>query len=286
MVRFKVIKGSHLLMWISAVVLISVLLFILISSLNNQNKPEAQMIQNSGARAISAFAPQTIKTSSLHIEIIPDEHEEQIIRKRILIYHTHSHEAYQQDENNPYQALEAWRTLDEEHSVVRVGASLADHLRSCGYTVIHDTTDHELDSLNDSYVRSLKTLESYKDSFDLCIDLHRDAYTQGVKRCLKSGDQDYAQLMMLVGRGDNYSSEDKPDYDGNLDFAQRLTNNLNRIIPGICRNVTVKSGRYNQHIGKRNLLIEIGHNMNSKQEALNSIPALAQGIHKTLLIES
>ena len=67
---------------------------------------------------------------------------------RVLIYHTHTHEAYEQTDEDPYEALEAWRTDDEAHSVVRVGEELAELLRAEGCEVVHDVTDHELDDLN------------------------------------------------------------------------------------------------------------------------------------------
>lgn len=64
--------------------------------------------------------------------------------KRILIYHTHTHEAYAQEEGNEYVETGAWRTADADHSVVRVGAELASLLRMYGFEVTHDTTDNEM----------------------------------------------------------------------------------------------------------------------------------------------
>ncbi len=294
MIRFKVIKGSHLLLGLAAAILIAVILFILLSggfraqnaaADERANASAVSAIDTIEAKAISAFALNGMDAPPLQIRILPDAVSSEAppeLKGRILIYHTHTHEAYRQDEDDPYEAVEAWRTRDESHSVVRVGEALAQELRERGYDVIHDTSDHEQDSLSDSYVRSLATLESYAEEFDLCIDLHRDAYVDGAKLCLNANDEEYAQIMMLVGRGDNYDLDSKPDYENNFAFAQSLTLNLNRCIDGICRNVTVKSGRYNQHIGKQSVLIEVGHNLNSLQQALNSIPTLAEGICKTM----
>lgn len=294
MIRFKVIKGSHLMLGLAAAILIAVILFILLSggfragNITADERANASAVSSAEtieAKAISAFALNGIDDPPLQIRILPDEIQTELPSApspRILIYHTHTHEAYRQDEDDPYEAVEAWRTRDETHSVVRVGEALAQELREKGYDVTHDCSDHEQDSLSDSYVRSLATLESYEEEFDLCIDLHRDAYVEGAKLCLKSNDTEYAQIMMLVGRGDNYDLDSKPDYENNFAFAQSLTLNLNRCIDGICRNVTVKSGRYNQHIGKQSVLIEVGHNLNSLQQALNSIPALADSIFKTM----
>ena len=49
--------------------------------------------------------------------------------RSVLIYHTHTHEVYEQVREDPYEALEAWRTADADHSVLRVGEELAKCLR-------------------------------------------------------------------------------------------------------------------------------------------------------------
>lgn len=294
MIRFKVFKGSHLLLAISMIVLLAAIIFVsLYGNAANPADMQANTVSitesmvTDEAKAVTAFASLSNASPLLQIEIIPDEDTvriENADQKRILIYHTHTHEAYEQTEAALYNAIEAWRTADSEHNVVHLGKMLANELRRLGHSVVHDTTDHELDSMDEAYIISLKTLESYQENFDLCIDLHRDAYHEGMNMFIKAGGgQEYAQFMCLVGRGDSYSGKEKPDYASNLDFAQKLTLALNAEIPGICRNVTVKTGRYNQHIGRNNLLIEVGHNRNTLQQAMNSIPCLAKGIHSTLI---
>lgn len=291
MIRFKVIKGSHLLLAISMLILLAVIAFIMLQggfSAEQEAVSPVAIVQNVSpqeAKAITVFASNASSSSMLRIEIIPDTAVPEAQTQtsgNILIYHTHTHEAYEQEADESYAALEAWRTDDTSHNVVHLGSVLAEELRNLGYTVTHDTTDHEQDSLSDAYVRSLKTLESYSDSFDLCIDLHRDAYVEGLLPCIANGEMEYAQLMCLVGRGDAYPESEKPDYERNLHFAQQLTTALNREIPNICRNVTIKTGRYNQHIGQISLLIEVGHNKNTLRQALNSIPPLARQIDSIL----
>ena len=269
MVRFKVIKGSHLLLGIALAVLLGVVLFIGIQALSSGSRD-----MSSEAKVATAFA----SSNDLRIEVIPEpEPAEAEPAKSILIYHTHTHEAYEQDAADPYEAVETWRTTDREHSVVRVGSALAEALREKGFQVVHDMTDHELNDLGSSYVRSLETLEGYSEEFDLYIDLHRDAFSEGMLPCLKD-EKEYAQLMLLVGRGDNHAESEKPAYSENLEFAHRLTGCLNGIVEGICRNVTVKTGRYNQHIGTPSILMEFGHNKNTLQQALNSVPVAAEAI--------
>jgi hypothetical protein len=102
-------------------------------------------------------------------------------RGRILIYHTHTNEAYRKAPGDTYQETEAWRTADQSHSVVRVGEVLVELLEDRGFDVIHEVTNHEPPDLGTAYERSLKTIEGYPKNFDLYIDLHRDAYTRGLQ---------------------------------------------------------------------------------------------------------
>lgn len=60
----------------------------------------------------------------------------------ILIYHTHTWEAYRQTDER-YQETEKWRTKDERYNVVAVGEALTRALTALGYTVVHDTTAFE-----------------------------------------------------------------------------------------------------------------------------------------------
>ena len=198
---------------------------------------------------------------------------------RVLIYHTHTHEAYEQVADDPYEETEKWRTEDEAHSVVRVGRELAECLRARGIEVVHDTTDHEPPKLGTAYVRSLETLESYgAEEFDCYIDLHRDAYIEGMRgvQTLSVNGAQTAQLMILIGNGEGF--EVKPDYAGNLEFARNLTDRINALAPGLCKDVMVKTGRYNQHIGKNAILVEVGNNMNTLSEALSAMPTLADAL--------
>ena len=211
--------------------------------------------------------------------------------RSILIYHTHTHESYEKQAQDDYVEISAYRTVDTQHSVVRVGAELKRLLEDMGASVYHDVTDYEQDALGTSYERSLETLERLRDegrAFDLWIDLHRDAYApaSGEPKCVDAGGLEAARLMVLLGTGEGKSGDEpfdqKPDFERNRVWGQRLTDELNAIAPGICRPLLVKTGRYNQHISERSLLIEVGHNRNTLGQALNAMPTLARAIAATL----
>lgn len=271
MIRFKVVKASKLLLFFAIVLLFAATCFIMVRySLSREPQVQttsAELVE-SAAETRAVFAAR-----GMEVEVLKPD------RRSVLIYHTHTHEAYEQVKDDPYEALEAWRTADAGHSVLRVGEELAKCLRAEGFEVVHDTTDHENDALSTAYTRSLKTLKGYKRRFDLYIDLHRDAWYKGTQARYTDADgTPMAQPMVLIGNGEGFDV--KPNTDQNLAFAEALTDRINADHPGLCKDVLVKDGRYNQHIGVFAVLIEFGHNKNTLREALNTAPIVAKAIRE------
>lgn len=202
---------------------------------------------------------------------------------KILIYHTHTTEAYLPTERFAYTESSRWRTNDSSRSVVAVGALLKELLETkYGFCVLHDTTDHEPPKLSSAYERSEQTMLRYKEqypSLELFIDLHRDAFgkesTTPVDFITVDGEET-ARIMFVVGQGEKYT--DKPYFDNNYRTAERVTSYLNAIHSKFARPIRVKTGRYNQHIAPNSLLIEIGHNANTLEQALHAVPYVAEGI--------
>ncbi len=207
----------------------------------------------------------------------------------ILIYHTHTYEAYEQT-SPAYQETEKWRTADESCNMIRVGEELAGLLRSLGYHVVHDTTAFEPPDLSSAYTRSLAMLEKRGEAgerYDLYIDLHRDAYVEGQagENTVSIGGVEAAKLMLLIGKGEGYTGsgyDRKPDWESNLHMAQQITDALNSQAEGLCKEVRLKSGRFNQHVANGCVLIEAGNNRNTLEQVLASMPYLADAIHQTL----
>ena len=287
MVKIKVIHASKLLAAAAAVILAIALIVLAVSA----SSGAAQGTSGERAAAVAAFSfwrpPKMefeLPGENEHADLIvledaavQEDHTQPVERPRVLIYHTHTHEAYAQTAADPYRETESWRTEDQTHSVVRVGEALAALLTDYGFDVVHDTADYEYPKLNTAYARSLDMLETKRgETFNLCVDLHRDAWDKSMAECACIGSQRAAQLMMLIGNGGNF--EIKPDYEANLAFAARLTDRINALCDGLCRPVMVKNGRYNQHLFTPSVLIEVGHNLNTLDEALASMPVLAEAL--------
>lgn len=210
--------------------------------------------------------------------------------KRVLIYHTHTYEAFEQTPDEPYQETEKWRTADNSYNMVRVGEELATLLRSLGIEAVHDTTAFEPPVLSSAYARSLEMLQNRRaagERYDLYIDLHRDAYIESQKgpNAVETAGGRAARLMVLIGKGEGQTGQgfdEKPDWEKNLAMAQAITAALNEQAEGLGREVCVKSGRYNQHVADHCILIEAGNNRNTLQEVLCAMPYLADAIQQAL----
>lgn len=210
--------------------------------------------------------------------------------KRVLIYHTHTYEAFAQVENNPYRETEKWRTADSEHNMVRVGRELAALLSAQGLEVVHDETAFEPPVLSSAYTRSLDMLQKRQaagERYDLYIDLHRDAFIASYSggNTVSLGGTQAARLMLLVGKGEGATGQgfdEKPDWESNLAIAQQITACLQAQHEGLCRDVSVKTGRYNQHVAPCCVLVEAGNNRNTLAEVLASMPYLADAIAEML----
>ncbi|MBQ4088655.1 MAG: stage II sporulation protein P [Clostridia bacterium] len=285
MAKFRVIKGGTVLLVVALVVLAAVLAVVLISAFgkNDVDMAVSPVLSHSAALIPVPYGGENEHTDS--IVSAPGDIVSRVLPssngKRILIYHTHTHEAYEMAYEGEYDELEKWRTDDNDHNVVRVGEELASLLIAHGFEVVHDATDHEQNDLSTAYMRSLETLSGRQaEEYDLYIDLHRDAYTEGAALTSSYAGKNAAKLMVLIGKGENFT--EKPFFAENYELAANLTDAVNQLCPGLCRDVMVKTGRYNQHIAPNSLLIEAGSNMNTLEEALAAMPVLADAINNVM----
>ena len=207
---------------------------------------------------------------------------------RVLIYHTHTTEAYTPTNKYPYIECGEWRTRQNDRNVVALGEKLAKLLsETYGIVALHDTTDHEPPKLDTSYERSLITMRRYKEQYPtitLFIDLHRDAYgssAAGTKDFVTVDGKEVARMMFVVGTGKGATGTgygEMPDFAANFALAKKMTERLAQYHPNLMRDIRVKNGRYNQHVSSQCLLVEVGHNANTFEQALNAVELLAQAI--------
>lgn len=201
----------------------------------------------------------------------------------VLIVHTHSTEAYTQENGWEYEAITSYRTLDAARSVIAVGQALAQTLEAAGIGTIHDTAVNDYPSYNDSYRTTLTRIERWLEqypSIQMVIDVHRDAVedASGNAVALSSVQegQQAARLMLVVGT--DQGGLPHPDWQENLANALKLQAVLEGQWPGLCRQIDLRTERFNQHATAGSVLVEVGSNGNTLAQALCAARLLGQGL--------
>ena len=205
-------------------------------------------------------------------------------KKQILIYHTHA----------ASEAFSDSKEGKEEDTIVGVGTELAKILEEkYGYGVIHDKTKYDVINgvidRNKAYVQSLKgvtkILSENKD-IQVVIDLHRDGVPEGTRTFATVDGKKCAQVMLFNGLSRNKTGNieylHNPNLEDNLAFSLQLKIAGMEKYPGLTKPVYLKGYRYNLHLAKRSLLIELGNQNNTVSEEKNTMPALANMIDSVL----
>lgn len=189
---------------------------------------------------------------------------------QVLIMHTHTTECYEPYQRDRFDESFSSRTTDLDKSVVAVGSQIASQLEAAGIAVIHDDTVHDYPRYTGAYDRSAKTVEGILKeypSIKIVIDVHRDAIESDGERyapvCEVDG-QSCAQVMIICG------CMNVPKYRYNLRFASRLQSKMENDYPGFTRPILFAERNYNQELTHASILIEMGSNSNSLDEALYS----------------
>lgn len=249
--------------------------------------------------------PDDDVSDKIRIELMGTSRDEKIDlsgeNPRVLIYHTHATEAYTPTEQYFYNAVRnKERNEQNDRNIVAVGEKLAQVLRDeYGISAIHVTTNFEPPDFGMSYNRSFVMMEEMLKkypSLELFIDVHRDGVereegeknVEGTDYVVIDG-QKTARLMFVVGTGEGKTGAGfsiKPNYKQNYALALSISEKLKEYKSGLVRPIRVKTSRYNQHIPGKALLVEVGHNANTLEEALNAIPYLAQAIAKSAGIDT
>ena len=285
MVKFKVVKAADIALAAALVILAAAVVAVLLMTRAQKTQSTLAAVTPEPAETSLALDTENEHTDPAVVTRVSSQALPLSNGKRVLIYHTHTHEAYQMTDQEAYTPLENWRTDDSSHNIVRVGDELTAELEKRGFEVVHDVTDFEQDDLSTSYSRSLEALLQRTDEdYDLIIDLHRDAYVEGAQLTCSYAGRKSANLMVLIGKGDSF--QEKPHFQENYALACALTEKINGLCPGLGREVMVKTGRYNQHFSDHSLLIEVGSNGNTLEEALSSMPILADAIEEVLCGQS
>lgn len=198
---------------------------------------------------------------------------------QILIYHTHSLEGYADSIPG-----------DRSTTVVGVGDYLTELLtQQYGYNVIHDTGEY--DTIRDkAYSKAAPALEQIladNPGIDVVIDLHRDGVGENTRLVTNVNGTDMAKVMFFNGLSRTTKLGDiaylyNPYIADNLAFSFQMQLAASEYYPGYTRKIYLKGYRFNMHYCPKTLLVEVGAQTNTVQEAKNAMVPLADILNKVL----
>ena len=208
-------------------------------------------------------------------------------KPKILIYHTHASEAYQDS-----------KAGKQEDTVVGVGSYLTKLLEEkYQISVYHDKTvydiiDGKLDrsrAYNMALVGIQKILKE-NPSIEVVIDLHRDGVNKGTRLVTTVNGKKTAKMMFMNGISRSAKNGDisylyNPNKESNLAFTLQLQLDAAKKYPDLMRKIYVKTYRYNLHVKPRSMLVEVGANTNTVQEAKNAMIPLSEMLSDILIEE-
>ena len=194
---------------------------------------------------------------------------------RIVVYHTHNDEAYYKG-NQKYRESVKGRTENNEYNVMRVGKDFAHSLNN-RFEATHDESNNMVNGFNYAYDTAYENEKKYCGIKSVFVDIHRDAYSGENPNYVQKNGAEYALIKFVVANGSNFDIN--PDWQKNNEYALRLTDELNRLVPGIASEPVFKNYRFNQHLGEVCLLAEIGNEKNSLTQARNTAKLLAEAFN-------
>lgn len=192
---------------------------------------------------------------------------------KILIYHTHSQEAFSDSVPG-----------DKSTTIVGVGERLTQILTDTyGYKVLHHTGEYDVKVRDDAYAQSLPAIEKLlaeNPSIEVVIDLHRDEMPEGTKLLMDLDGRPTARFMFFNGmsrtrKTGNISYLYNENLQDNLRFSFQMQLTAAKYYPGLTRKIYLKSYRFNMHLKPKTLLVELGAQNNTVEEAMNACDPLA-----------
>lgn len=203
-------------------------------------------------------------------------------KPQILIYHTHG---------GTEQFLNG---KGEKDSVIGAGDRLTEVLEEqYGYEVLHDKTKYDClngkTDRNRAYNNALKGVQSIlkkHPSIQVIIDLHRDGVNNDSRRVTQINGENVAQFMIFNGlsrnRKGNIAYLYNPYLKDNLAFGLQVKIEAMERYPDLTIKNYLKAYRYNMHLRERFLLIELGNENTTPDEAKNAMPYLAEVVDAVL----
>ena len=198
---------------------------------------------------------------------------------QILIYHTHSQEGYSDSKPN-----------DPKTSVVGVGDYLTQLLEAEGFNVLHHKGEYDVGDRDHAYSNAAPAIQKLLNdhpTIQVVIDLHRDGVGENTRLVTTQNGKKMAKIMFFNGLSRTTASGDipylkNPYIEDNLAFSFQMQLAAAEYYPDLTRRIYLKGYRFNMHFCPKSMLVEVGAQTNTFEEAKNSMEPLADLLAKVL----
>ena len=203
---------------------------------------------------------------------------------KILIFHTHSQEAF-------IDSVEG----DTDTTIVGMGKLLAERLNALGIPTIHhpgvyDLINGQLDrSAAYEYAEAgVRPILEEHPSIEVVIDLHRDGVGEDTHLVTEVNGKPTAQIMFFNGLSRTKDNGDiaylpNPYIQDNLAFSLQMKLAAEQMYPGFTRRIFLRGYRYSLHMRPKSLLIEAGAQTNTVEEMRYAMELLAVTLQKVIV---
>ena len=266
-------------------------------SKHNSEKGDGKIVETKYGKANATntykniCVKNTTQTKSINIEKVLNEPIDlKAVDKSqpaVLIFHTHTTEGYEMLDRGFYSNSYTGRGEEKSRNMVRVGDEITKMLEKSGYKIIHDTEIHDRKYIG-AYDHSKVNVEAYLKkypSIQVVLDIHRDAIhlSNGnkIKPTAEINGKKAAQIMIITGAQEG-KVKDFPDWEQNLRFAVRVQQTCETMYPGLMRPILYSQRKYNMNLSHCNLLLEMGSDANTLEEAAYSGRLVGTAIAKLL----
>ncbi len=200
---------------------------------------------------------------------------------KVLIFHTHSQEFFADAQNLP-----------TDKSIVDVGTVLGDILaKQYSVPVIHDMGKYDFRNgriqREGSYEQmepAIKRLLEKYPTIEVAIDLHRDSLPYNKRLITEIDGKPTARIMFfngitaenVNGQPRRIEGEGNPYLMENLGLSLQMQLRANELFPNFTRKIYIKPYRYSLHMLPKSLLVEVGSDTNTYEEAKNAMEPFAK----------
>ncbi|MDR1540631.1 MAG: stage II sporulation protein P [Clostridiales bacterium] len=200
---------------------------------------------------------------------------------KILIFHTHSSEMFK--DSNPLNPMDG---------IMGVGEKLSQILSEVyGIETLHHTGRYdwingavERDGAYERVEGDIKKILADNPSIQVSIDLHRDGVKENIHLITSENGIKMAQVMFFNGISrikksgtlQRLDSFPNPYLEDNLALSFNAQLAANSLFPDFTRRVYINAYRYSLHMLPKSMLIEVGAQTNTMEEAMNAMGPLAK----------